>query len=80
MLQHQLRFPSQDRIHRIGQTKQCYYYNLIIKNSIDDWIDQLVEAKSLFAQLSLGDLKSGDFKTKIKYNFGNIIREILNLQ
>ena len=23
---------SQDRIHRIGQTKECHYYNLIIKN------------------------------------------------
>lgn len=29
---------SQDRIHRVGQTKTCFYYNLVIKDSIDEYI------------------------------------------
>lgn len=71
---------SQDRIHRIGQTKKCYYYNLVISNSIDSWVDELIEAKSLFANLSLGDIDLTEFKKKINYNFGSIIRKILGIE
>jgi len=36
---------SQDRIHRISQTKTCYVYNLIMEDSIDQWVDSLLRAK-----------------------------------
>ena len=29
----------------ISQKKDCYIYNLIMINSIDEWIDRLVSAK-----------------------------------
>jgi len=40
---------SQDRIHRISQTKKCTIYKLIAKNTIDDYIDCVIEFKSNIA-------------------------------
>ena len=42
-------------------------------------VDKLVEAKDLFARLSIGDLKEVNLD-KIKYDFGTIIRKILGLE
>lgn len=36
---------AQDRIHRISQKKTCYVHNIIIKDSIDEWVDLLLKAK-----------------------------------
>lgn len=30
---------AQDRIHRISQERVCYVYNLIIPDSVDEWVD-----------------------------------------
>ena len=54
-------------------------FNLIMEDSIDEWVDTLVRAKSLIAQLSTGDISNIDFNDKIDYNFGDIIRNILKL-
>ena len=70
---------SQDRIHRIGQTKNCFYYNLIIKNSVDEWVESLIDAKSLFAKLSIGDISNVEFSEKIKFNFGELIKKVLEV-
>ncbi len=70
---------AQDRIHRISQNKDCFIYNLIMKNSIDEWIDSLVNAKYWSAKLLIGDIDEFEFKRKIKYNFSSIIKEILKL-
>jgi SNF2 family DNA or RNA helicase len=37
---------SQDRIHRIGQNKDCNYYILIYENSIDEYIDHMLKYKT----------------------------------
>lgn len=70
---------AQDRIHRISQTKICYIYNLIMENSIDEWVDILLESKELAAHLGQGDISQEYYQSQISYDFGEIIREILGL-
>jgi SNF2 family DNA or RNA helicase len=70
---------SQDRIHRISQTKPCFVYNLIMQDSIDEWVDILLTAKHLAAQLAQGDITLEYYKSQISYEFGVIIREVLNI-
>lgn len=69
---------AQDRIHRISQKKQCYIYNLIIKDSIDVWVDKLIEAKNISSKMLIGDINKKTFKDSINYEFGSIIKEILD--
>ena len=68
---------AQDRIHRISQKKTCYVYNLIMKESIDEWVDALIEAKHLAAQLAQGDISLDYYKSKVSYEFGEILKGIL---
>ena len=69
---------AQDRIHRISQTKTCYIYNLIVNNSVDEWIDVLLKAKQTAAFLVQGDINEDEYSSSIDYSFGDIIKEILN--
>jgi SNF2 family DNA or RNA helicase len=46
---------SQDRIHRISQTKKCMIYNLIAKNSVDGYIDETIFKKQNIAKFIQGD-------------------------
>lgn len=46
---------SQDRIHRISQTKECKIYKLIAKNTIDEYIDELIYKKHKLAGYVQGD-------------------------
>jgi len=71
---------AQDRIHRISQKKTCYIYNLIMKNSIDEWIDILLNAKHLAAQLGQNDISIEYYRSNISYSYGDIIKEILNIE
>lgn len=53
---------SQDRIHRIGQTKTCIYIPLLCANSIDTYILDVLKAKtdlsrSLVDEISINRLK-----------------------
>lgn len=68
---------AQDRIHRISQTDVCHIYNLRIMNSIDEWIDQLLNCKHLSAKLSQGDITKEEFNSMMDYSFGKIIHSIL---
>lgn len=68
---------AQDRIHRISQVKTCYIYNIMIKESIDDWIDILLKAKQNAAFLVQGDITEEMYKKEIDYSFGDIIKKIL---
>ena len=69
---------AQDRIHRISQTKDCNIYNLLIKGSIDEWIDLLLQAKQNAAFLAQGDYKLAKYKSIIDYSYGDLIRDILS--
>lgn len=46
---------SQDRIHRISQTKKCTIYKLIAKNTIDEYIDDIIYKKHSLAEYVQGD-------------------------
>ena len=71
---------AQDRIHRISQKKTCYVTNLIMEDSIDEWIDVLLYSKQLAAQLAQGDISLDYFKSQISYDFGRMIKEILKIK
>lgn len=71
---------AQDRIHRISQKKNCYVYNLIMEDSIDQWVDALLRAKDLAAKLTQGDISQEYFKSQISYGFIDIIKDILNIK
>ncbi len=70
---------AQDRIHRISQTKICYVHNLIMEDSIDEWVDILLKSKELAAQLAQGDISLEFYRSQMTYEFGDILREILGL-
>lgn len=69
---------AQDRIHRISQTKTCYIHNLIVSESIDEWIDVLLNAKHTAAELAQGDITKEQYSSNMDYSFGEIVRNILN--
>jgi SNF2 family DNA or RNA helicase len=69
---------AQDRIHRVSQIKTCYIYLLKMMDSIDLWVDRLLEAKSLSAKLAQGDITFEEYKSNADYSFGEILNEIIN--
>ena len=46
---------SQDRIHRISQTRPCTIYKLIARNTIDEYVDELLYKKQKLAGYITGD-------------------------
>ena len=70
---------AQDRIHRITQKKECYIWNLIAAGTVDDWVDMLLAAKHLAAQLAQGDVELDEYRERANYDFGRVIREILRV-
>ncbi|MCQ2393823.1 MAG: DEAD/DEAH box helicase [Kiritimatiellae bacterium] len=69
---------AQDRIHRISQKKVCYVYNLMAADSIDQWVDQLLQAKQRAAFLAQGDMNREDYAKVADYSYGDLIRQILS--
>jgi SNF2 family DNA or RNA helicase len=70
---------AQDRIHRISQTRKCYVYNLIAKNTVDEWVDSLLRAKHSAAELVQGDISPDQYAQRMSYDYGSAIRAVLNL-
>ena len=68
---------AQDRIHRVSQTRTCYVYNLIMQDSVDEWIDSLLEEKRLAAQLTQGDIDARMYADRATLSFFDIIQRIL---
>lgn len=69
---------SQDRIHRISQKKDCYIWNLICEDTIDSWVDSLLQAKRLAAQLMQSDVSLEEYESAASYDFGRVVTEILD--
>lgn len=69
---------AQDRIHRISQVRECHVYNIIAKDTIDEWVASLIQAKVLAAQFGQGDITSSAFLADMSYEFGDILTKILN--
>ena len=70
---------AQDRIHRISQAKDCTITILKAEGTIDDWVDKLLAAKSLAAQLAQGDISIELYQQKSEYSFGDMIKDVLGL-
>jgi SNF2 family DNA or RNA helicase len=70
---------AQDRIHRISQTTTCYIYNLLMKDSIDEWVNELLSAKHLAARLGQGDIGQARFSKEMTYEFSIMLAAVLNL-
>lgn len=68
---------AQDRIHRISQERTCYVWNLIGQDTVDEWVDALLGAKRLAAQLVQADVDAAEYARLADYDFGRIVQEIL---
>lgn len=68
---------AQDRIHRISQKKTCYIHNIIMNESIDEWVDLLLKSKQNAAFLAQGDISLSNYKEVADYSFGDLINAIL---
>jgi len=68
---------AQDRIHRISQREICYVYNILLPDSIDEWVDVLLRAKHLAAQLAQGDITMQQFRSDMTYSFSDILKGVL---
>lgn len=69
---------AQDRIHRISQSKVCHVHNLIMKDSIDEWVEALLHSKQMAAQLVQGDIDKMTYENDMSYDYGNILQAILD--
>ena len=70
---------AQDRIHRISQEKPCHVTNLIASGTVDSWVDALLAAKHLAAQLGQGDITRREYDSRADYAFGEMVRDVLQL-
>lgn len=68
---------AQDRIHRISQTEDCFVHNLIARNTIDEWVDMLLNAKYQAAQLTQGDVSREEFDAAFAYDLRGALSELL---
>lgn len=64
------------RIHRIGQTRDVYIYNLSAANTVESYILELLDAKINMFQLVVGELDMILGNLKEKRDFEDIIMEI----
>lgn len=71
---------AQDRIHRISQLKECNIYNLVIDDTVDNWVDLLLRAKQNAAFLAQGDFELAKYSQEIDYTYGNLIKEVLGIK
>ena len=69
---------AQDRIHRISQTRDCIIWNLVCENTVDEWVDRLLGAKRLAAQLMQSDISREEYDRSADYEFGRMVAEILS--
>jgi SNF2 family DNA or RNA helicase len=70
---------AQDRIHRISQNKPCVITNLVADDTVDEWVDVLLAAKHLAAQLGQGDITRKQYDAQATYVFGQMVRDVLGL-
>jgi len=68
---------AQDRIHRISQRRTCFVHNLMARNTIDEWVDALLNAKHQAAQLIQGDISKEIFGEFFDGNISEMLTDIL---
>ena len=68
---------SQDRIHRISQTRTCYVHNIILPNSIDHWIGILLNIKERAASYAMGESTTNELESILDFNLSDVLKEVL---
>ena len=68
---------AQDRIHRISQSKECYVHNIIASETIDEWVDALLNAKRQAAALAQGDISGVEFGSGFVDDLDVLLEEVL---
>ncbi len=68
---------AQDRIHRVSQTQECFVHNLIAENTVDEWVDSLLNAKHQAARLTQGDISKPEFDSNFNFDLSEALSEIL---
>ena len=71
---------SQDRIHRISQTRTCYVHNLVMSDSVDEWVDVLLGEKELAAKLTHGDIGADTFGTNMNYQMFAMLKSVIGME
>lgn len=71
---------AQDRIHRISQMEDCFVHNLVAQNTIDEWVDVLLNAKHQAAQLAQGDISKSSFVRTFNFDLSSALSQILQPQ
>ena len=46
---------SEKRVHRIGQKKNCFIYDLVVENTVDWWIKNLLVRRHAQFREVMGD-------------------------
>ena len=69
---------AQDRIHRISQHRRCFVHNIIANDTIDEWIDVLLSAKYLAAQMAQGDVDREVFEKFYRTDVSEMLGEVLS--
>ena len=68
---------AQDRIHRISQNRTCHIHNLIMRDSIDEWVNALLYSKQVAAHVVQGDIDEKAYREQMSYEFREILSAIL---
>jgi len=68
---------AQDRIHRISQKEECFVHNLMATNTIDEWVDVLLNAKYQAARLAQGDISYDTFEANFQCDLSLALTQIL---
>ena len=66
---------AQDRIYRIKQKKECYIYKILSENSIDNWVEALLDAKEVAARFGQGDLDEDQYEKTMNFDFSEILKK-----
>ena len=53
--------------------------NLVATDTVDGWVDALLAAKHLAAQLGQGDISRKEYDARANYAFGEMVRDVLRL-
>lgn len=67
---------AQDRIHRISQEKPCYIYNIVLPDSIDQWVDALINVKRAAARIGMGESDPADLETLESVDLTDLLKGI----
>lgn len=60
---------SQDRIHRIGQTKKCHIYKLLCQETIDEYIDEILQKKEKVLKYTMGDINTIEYGDELTLTY-----------